>query len=289
VTGTLTGDGINAGGSLTLLQSVATQVGGAANQTNTYFGFYGAFAPTLVTQPTGRTLTLAGDIEIFGLTAVFPVLPFPTLDVPPTMPVLDTLTDQGFVLSGDNLAWLEYMSLNWDLSGVGGAERWNQGYYRVLDNQHVEFHPRPGQAPGIYNCFGINPAINTNTIQVQLVEPTTPKLFAEPMVATNYDAHVKMHCGPVLGLGVSIITLSQTATPSVLPGVVSLAIGNQFADLAIDPAIYLNDPLTHVAAISYGPISPALAGLSFWFQGVVLDSGAFVAPFATTNAWRIDF
>ena len=57
----------------------------------------------------------------------------------------------------------------------------------------------------------------------------------------------------------------------------------------IDPTIYLNDPVTHVADVNYGPISPALAGLSFWLQGVVLDLGAFLAPFAATNAWRIDF
>ncbi|MEO6596492.1 MAG: hypothetical protein ABIP94_17205, partial [Planctomycetota bacterium] len=42
--GTLTGTGANAGGSLTLANSVAVQVGGAANQTNTYFGYYGRFA-----------------------------------------------------------------------------------------------------------------------------------------------------------------------------------------------------------------------------------------------------
>ena len=290
VAGTLTGAGSNAGGSISLAQSVATQVGGAANQTNTYFGFFGAFAGTVVSQPTGHTIALTGNIELIGLTAVFPVLPFPTLDVPVTMPVLDTLTDQGFLLSGDNLAWLEYMSLNWDLSGSGtAAGRWNSGYFRVLDNQHVEFHPRPGQAPGVYNCFGFNPAIGTNTIQVQLIAPPGPRLYAEPSVASFYTAHVKMHTGPVIGLGVSIITLSSTLTPSFAPGIVSLGIGNQFADLIVDPAIYLNDPVTGIAEANYGPISPVLMGMTFWFQGVLLDSGAFVTPFASTNVWRLDF
>ena len=290
VTGTLTGNGLNAGGSISLTQSVATQVGGGANQTNTYFGFYGAFVPTVVTQPTGHTVAITGDIELIGLTAVFPVLPFPTLDVPPTMPMLDNLTDQGFVLSGDNLAWLEYMSLNFDLSGSGtAASRWNIGYFKVIDNQHVEFHPRPGQAPGIYNCFGFNPAINTNTIQVQLVAPTAPKLFAEPFVPSFFTTHVKMHCGPVVGPGCSIITLSTSPLPSDSPGIVTLGIGNSFSELLIDSNLYINDFVTGVAEVGYGPINPALSGLSFYFQGVVLDAGALVAPFATTNVWRVDF
>jgi hypothetical protein len=288
VTGTLTGNGLNAGGSITLAAANATQVGGGANQTNTYFGFYGAFVPTLVTQPTGRTLVLTGNAELFGLTAVFPVLPFPTLVVPPTMPSLPTLTDQGLLLQGDNLAWIELMACNWDLAGKGDATRWHSGYFKVIDNQHVEFHPRPGQAAGVYNVFGYNPAVPTNTIQVQLVAPTVPKFYAEPTVASFYSLHGMLHSGSS-NPAVSLVTLSSTFAPSVAPGIASLDIGNAFADLTIDPNVYAHDPVTGIAIANYGPIPPALSGLTLWFQGVTIDlvSGSF--PLPATNAWRVDF
>ncbi|MFY9343441.1 MAG: hypothetical protein WAT39_13175, partial [Planctomycetota bacterium] len=289
VTGTLTGDGLNAGGAIALANASAVQVGGGANQTNTYFGFYGALVPTLTSQPTARTLTLTGNAELFGLTAVFPVLPFPTLTVPATMPTLPTLTDQGLVLLGDNLAWVELFGANWDLHGVGSATRWHDGYFRVLDNQHVEFHPRPGKAPGVYNVFGFNPAIGTNTIQVQLTAPTTPQFFSEPTVASLCTLHGMVHSGAVVGPAISLVALSGTLAPSIAPGLASLAIGAGFTDFVLDPNLYAHDPATGIATANYGPIDPALAGVHFWFQAVVLDLGTGLLPLPASNAWRVDF
>ena len=288
-TGTLTGTGFNAGGLLTLTSSVSLQVGGAANQTNTYFGFYGAFATAITTQPTGHTVTITGNAELFGLTAVFPVLPFPTLTVQASHPTLPTLTDQGLVLEGDNLAWGELVGVGWDLVGGHAPSQWFGGWFRVLDNQHIELHPRPGAVPGTYNVAVYTPAIRSNEIAVDLVAPTTPQLFSEAAVASFYTAHVHIHSGTVVGPTLSVVTLSQTLLPSVAPGIASLDIGNQFLDLALDPVIYAHDPLTGIARTDYGPISPSLAGQRFWFQGLVLDFGALLWPLPATNAWAVDF
>jgi hypothetical protein len=88
---------------------------------------------------------------------------------------------------------------------------------------------------------------------------------------------------------VSLVTLSSTFAPSVAPGIASLDIGNAFADLTIDPNVYAHDPVTGIAIANYGPIPPALSGLTLWFQGVTIDlvSGSF--PLPATNAWRVDF
>lgn len=289
VSGTLTGTGQNAGGVIDLVPAVAVQVGGGANQTNTYMGFYGAFAPTIVTQPTGRTLAITGDVELFGLTAIFPVLPFPTLTVPAVVPSLPTLTDQGVVLEGDNLAWTELVSMNWDLIGGGDATHWAGGYFRVIDNQHVEFHPRPGQLPGSYSVFVFNPAVLSNTIQLDLTAPTTPALFAEPTVASFFTTHVRIHHGPAVGPCLSLVLLSPTLAPSVFPGLVSLDIGNGFADVVLDPIVYAHDAQTGIAEANYGPIDPALQGAWFYFQAAILDAGAQTMPLPVSNPWRVDF
>ncbi|HEX5052788.1 MAG TPA: hypothetical protein VFZ65_13510 [Planctomycetota bacterium] len=287
--GTLVGTGANDGGSITLANSVAVQVGGAANQTNTYIGYYGAFGATLTTQPTNRTLTLTGDAELFGLTATFPVLPFPSLDVPPVNPTLPTLTDQGMLLSGDNLAWAALVGLDFDIIGATDPSQWNSGYFRVLDNQHIEVHPRPGLAPGTYNLRVFNPAVLTNSIQVDLQAPATPQFFAEAAVPTNGIVHGYLHSGPVVGPTISIVVLSQTLLPSVAPGLCSLAIGNGFSDIVLDPSVYLHDPVTGIAPANYGPIPANLLGQTYYFQGLILDLGVSMLPLPETNAWGVQF
>lgn len=288
-TGTLTGMRANDGGQIALAASGATQVGGGTNQTNTYFGCYGRYTASLVAQPLGHSIALAGDAELFALTAVFPVLPFPSLAAPPTTPTLPTVTDQGVVLAGDNLAWVEQVGIDFDVHGLGDPSRFASGWLRVLDDHHVEVHPRPGQVPGLRNVRVLNPAFQSNPVQIQLTAPTAPVLYAEPLVGVWGAVHVRMHSGPVVGPALSLIVLSQTLAPSVLPGLASLAIGNNFTDIVLDPTIYANDPATGVAEVDYAPITPSLLGSYEWFQGLVLDLGAGTLPLPATNAWRVDF
>ena len=287
--GTLTGSGINAGGQIDLVQSGPTQVGGGANQTNTYFGCYAALAPTIVNQPTARTLAITGDAELSTLNAVFPVLPFPSLTVPPSQPTHPTVTDQGLLLQGHNLAWIELVSIDFDLLAPGQPNNFVNGWFRIVDNDRIEIHARPEAPPGVHNVRVLNPAVQSNAVAVDFVEPTTPALYAEPTVGAYGAVHLRLHHGQVVGPAVSLVALSQTLAPSAAPGVVSLDIGAAFSDLTVDPTVYGHDPLNHVAAIDYQPIVPALLGNTFYFQGVVLDVGAFAPPFAATNYWQVEF
>lgn len=288
-TGTLTGTGLNEGGQISLTQTSATQVGGGANNTNTYFGSYSAFSSSIVTQPTNRTLSISGDVEVFTLTAVFPVLPFPSLTTPLTVPQHPTVTDQGLVLEGSNLAWIELVGIDFDLYGKGDANDFLNGWFEVIDNTHVEIHPRPGLVPGTKNALVYNPAIQSNSVAVDLVAPTTPALYAEPTVGTGEMLHLRMHHGTVIGPAVALIGISQTPAPSVYPGITSLAIGNGFVDLLLDPLLYTHDGTTGVATIDYGPMSAALLGSTYYFQGMVVDIGLGAPPFESTNPWQVDF
>ncbi|MCB9878622.1 MAG: OB-fold nucleic acid binding domain-containing protein [Planctomycetes bacterium] len=287
-TATLTGTGVNAGGELSLTPTVATQVGGGANNTNSYFGFYGAFSASVVTQPTQRTLAPVGDVELFTLTAVFPVLPFPSLTAPATTPTLPTLTADGVVLEGDNLYWTELAAFDFDLMGKGDATAWFNGYFRVLDNQHLEVHPRAVQSPGLHNVLVYNPAIQSNSVQVDLVQPTVPTLVAEPSIGEFGVVHARVHHGTVTGPAFTMMTLSTTQLPSVYPGLASLTIGNNFTDLLIDYTLYSHDA-DGIAAANFGPITAQLLGLTFYFQAVILDVGAQTVPLPATNDWTVLF
>ncbi|MEO6597795.1 MAG: hypothetical protein ABIP94_23870, partial [Planctomycetota bacterium] len=215
--------------------------------------------------------------------------PFPTLVVPPTNPTLPTLTNQGMVLTGDNLAWTGLVGIGADLIGATSPSNWNGGYYRILDNQHIEVHPRPGAVPGTYNLRIFNPAVLSNAIQVDLVAPTTPKFFAEAAMLTGGIVHGHLHTGTVVGPTISIVALSRTLLPSVAPGVCSLAIGNGFSDITLDPNVYLHDAATGIAHADYGPIPAALLGQTYHFQGLILDLGVSTLPLPATNAWTVAF
>ncbi|MBM4061924.1 MAG: hypothetical protein FJ265_12635 [Planctomycetes bacterium] len=286
-TGTLTGQGLNAGGSIALAETVATQVGGAANQTNTYCGFYGAFAPTLLAQPAGRTIAIAGPVELFGLTATFPVLPFPVL-TPPAVPyTLDTLTDQGVVIEGDNLAWTDYVGVDWDLVGGRSAAQWFGGWFAVLDNQHLELHPRPGAVPGVHQLSIFNPAVRSNTQPITLTAPAAPRLISEAAVPAWTVQHLLVHSGPLTGPGLSAIALSDSLLPTTFPGLANLGIGNGGNDLFVFPGTFPHDPLTGIARCDL--FVPAGFATLLHFQAVVLDLGNLVLPLPATNVWSVAY
>lgn len=288
VTGTLTGKGQNAGGAINLVQTVASQVGGGANNTNTYSGYYGAFAATIVTQPTGSTIAINDDVEIFTLNAHFPVIPFPSVTVPATLPSLPTITDQGFILEGNNFAWIEQVGVDSDIIGQGGAEDYADGWFTILDNTHIEVHTLPTMDAGTYNLLVYNPAIQSNSISVELTVPTAPALYAQPTAGLGDTLKFRMHHGPIIGPSVAMMALSNTLAPSVYPGIVDLDLGNNFTDFVLDPSLYNHNPSNGVAEINYGPIQASLLGITFYFQGMVIDIGQGAPPFAETNHWQID-
>lgn len=288
-TGTLTGTGDNAGGLINLTQTSATQVGGGANNTNTYFGTYGSFATSIVSQPTSHTIAITGDAELFTLTATFPVLPFPTLTIPATPPQHPTVTDQGLILQGDNLAWVRLATVGGDIFNEGDPTDFLDGWLKIVDNNTIELHPRAGYVPGPYNLRLYNPAVQSNQLTLDLVAPATPAFYSEPTVGEGGTMHARMHHGTVIGPAAALVVLSQTLGASVVPGIASLDIGNNWTDYILDPTIYFHDGASGVADINYGPISAALLGQTYYFQGLVVDIGQGAPPFAETNYWQVDF
>jgi hypothetical protein len=286
-TGTLLGRGLNEGGDISITNSTAVQVGGAANQTNTYHGYYGAFSTNILVQPTARTIAITGDAELFGLNAIFPVLPFPSLTTPATAYSLPTLTDQGLIVEGDNLAWVELVGVGFDLIGGRHPSQWAGGYFQVIDNQHLEVHPRPGAAPGVYNLVVYNPAIVTAPQTLDLTAPVTPQLFSEAALEPWYTQHIYVHSGTVTGPALSAIAMSDSLQPTTFPGVANLGIGDNGQSIVIFPSTYGHDPVTGIARADL-VIPPGIWPL-LHFQAVTLDLGALVLPLPSTNVWSVTY
>lgn len=282
VSGTLTGAGPNAGGAIQLSGITPFQVGGGANQANHYVGFHCTLQAQVLTQPTARTLVITGPAQLHGLTGTFPVLPFPSETPGPAL-TLSTLTDQGIVITGDNLAWVDLIVFDnaWLRSSL--PLEWHRGWFRVIDNQHLEIHPPPGLAPGSYQAQINNPAFWIRSSPIQLVAPTSPTLVAEHEVRLPGTQHVRVHHGGMPGPALCAVGLSSDLLPSATPGVVSLAIGNQFQSLQVVPGSFAHDPLTGIASLDLGPIPAVFAGTTLHFQAVVLDLGNLVLPLPATT------
>jgi hypothetical protein len=286
--GSLTGLGRNAGGSMTLANVVSLQVGGGADQANQYFGLYDRFAVTLVQQPASRTIAVTGPADLHSLTATFPVLPFPVL-TDGLAPSLPTLTSQGVVLPGDNLAWVDSLFFGADYVTSTDAHDWFTGWYRVIDNQHVEVHPAPGKAAGSYAVAVFNPAIISNHVAVDLVPPAAPTLCSEAEVRTGRSQHLLAHGGPATGTVLAAFAFSPTLSPSIVPGVVHLDIGSQFADLVVLPGTWLADAATRVAGVTFASVPPSIAGTTLWFQAVVLSLDNVAFPLTSTSTWSTHY
>ncbi|MFO1029876.1 MAG: hypothetical protein U1F60_02250 [Planctomycetota bacterium] len=289
VTATLVGDGLNAGGSITLTNTIAAQIGGGSNQTNTYIGWYGAFAANITQQPQNRTIAVTGPVELFSTTAVFPVLPFPVLDVPATTPKLPTLTDQGLILSGDHFAWTEMFAVGWDLNGGHSKFDWQGGYFRVIDNQHIEVHPRPGREPGTYPIAIINPAIASNSINIELTAPTTPKLYTEDEIPPYWLANVYVHAGSLTGHAMTLVGFSLSNLPTSYPYIVDLGIGNNGFELIVDWRWIQNDPITGIAQVDYPNYPNWWGGLKWYMQAGVLDTSLPYVVLEPTNVFSVQF
>ncbi len=287
--GTLSGRGDNVGGRIDLTTSAPFQIGGGANQANLYVGFSGQCAATVAVQPTNKLVTVLGDASFHALLSTFPVLPFPTLTVPTAPPALSTLTEQGFVIEGQNLAWVNAVAVGPDFLSAGTAANWYRGYYRILDNNHVEVHPVPGHAAGGYSLRMFNPAIVTNSISVQLVEPTAPTLRTESTLRLGQSHHMLVHRGGIPGNVISAVAFSPDLIPSVLPGFLLLDIGNDFTSVELLPPVTGHDPVSGIAAFTIGPVPASIVGAQLHFQAILLELGNDVYPLRTSDTWTTSY
>ncbi|MBK8099807.1 MAG: hypothetical protein IPK26_22105 [Planctomycetes bacterium] len=287
-TGTLTGTGINAGGVIALTPNGAFQVGAGANQANLYFGGYGRLNATVQTQPTQRTIGIIGTAELHLLTGTFPVLPFPVVTSVSTTN-LSSLTDQGITVTGDNFAWL--VAVQWGGDWIAGttASQWRNGWFEVLDNQHVVIHPVAGRAPGNYPVSVTNPVVPESIGTISLVAPTAPTLRSEGSRDAGATQHILVHHGNLTGPVLTAIAFSFELSPSVLPGVVSLGIGNQFQSLTVAPGMLTHDPITGIAELPFGPLPAGIGTFDLHWQAAVVPLSGTPYPLPVSDVWTAHY
>lgn len=285
--GTLTGSGINAGGSIQLAPVGAVQVGTGADQGNVFVGLSCDFTAASVTQPTSRTVTVTGDLELRVNTGLSCLIPLPQVSTG-ILQTLPTVTEHKVIYTGTDLGWVTWAAVGPRSFGIDPRE-WFNGSVRIVDHDTVELSIPQGMAPATYPVRLFTVGGLSNPLTLDLTAPTSITLRTEDTRAIGEDQHWVIHQGPIVAPVFSFLLLSLSNVPSDAPGIFSVDIGDSFASLIIFAAAF-HDPATGVGTVPLNDIAPGLTGLRFHAQAVAWDtSNANFFPLLSSNAWFTDY
>jgi hypothetical protein len=142
----------------------------------------------------------------------------------------------------------------------------------------ITFTLPPLPSIGTHPVTATSPSGGTSAPIPLDVIPTAPPVLVVPSVtATGITFTATTYATPG---DLVFLTFSLSNIPSVLPGIVSLGLGNGFAQLFWFPGQVAN-PLQGSTTLSF-TVPPGLAGNSFYFQAVAV-APSLAVPFATTG------
>lgn len=283
--GTLTGEGINAGGQLQLATSVPFQVGVGAGQGNTFYGTDGTLLVSVVTQPTSHTITPTGTLRLQANLSTKCVLPKPIV-TSGQVQQSDTLTDQRLVYHGPELGFVQQAVLGTRFLSLNDR-LWYEGHVRILAHDTIEVSVPQGMAPGQYPLWLLNQATVSDPATVNLVAPAERTLRTESDRLAGEAQHWLVHQGSNHpGFHFTFLTLSTSNVPSVAPGLVDLQIGNGFAELILLD-IVINDAVTGIGTVVLPAVPANFAGFRLYAQGALMDNTFF--PLLSSDVWYTDY
>ena len=279
--GSLTGSGLNAGGVIHVGVTGAVQVGLGADQGNSYFGLAAALTATAIVQPPAHPIRVTGNLSIRANVATQCILPTPLVISGITQSTA-SVTQQRLSYVGVDLGWCEQAALGSTIVAAGDVRQWYTGNLRVVDHGTIELSIPQGLPPAVYplRLLGAGGASNQMTVNVHA--PVTPTLRTENDRLIGEPQHWVLHQGNLPLPVFSFLVLSESALPSSSPGIVSLAIGNQFNDILILHGIF-HDPVTGLG-MGFVPAIPfRMAGRRVLAQAAMLSSAGF--PLFASDTW----
>ncbi|HEB54073.1 MAG TPA: hypothetical protein ENI87_12535 [bacterium] len=279
VTGALTGRDDNSGGLVQVSQANPFQLGVGAQNGNLYFGMSGDLAVTVAQQPTGRTIAPTGGAELRATLATSCVLPPPQVATGDNQTV-DNVTNSVLTFTGQDLGFVEQAAIGNTIVGLD-ERQWLDGFVRIVDHGTLELSIPQGIPAGSYPLAFLNPTRISNPLTLHVQEPTTPTMATEPDRLVGEPQHWITHGGSVAPPMLALVVLSTSNQPSTAPGIVSLQIGNQFAETLLF-GFALQDPLSNLSVVTLPQVPAAFGGGTIHSQVVLFDGTQF--PLQPTNA-----
>jgi len=287
-TGTLVGDGGNAGGRIALANSGAVQVGLGAAQGNLFFGAMGSFTPTVVSQPTGRTIAPTGDVALQWNLGTACILP-PAQVLTGQNQTLPTVTELPAVYTGTDLGFCEQVAVGTWIIASQDPRRWFDGWLHVVDHQTVRVHLPQTFPAGTHPVMLLTRSGGTAQMTLQTQPPAVPTLRTEDSILPGQTQHWVVHQGHLQGPVLTYLLLSGSDLPSLLPGLISLGIGNQFQELLVVPGL-LHDPVTGLLVVPVNGMSPVFLGTRLFSQAAMIELlSQNPLPLPTSGVWSTQY
>lgn len=156
---------------------------------------------------------------------------------------------------------------------------WGTGAFRVRSDTMMDVYPPQAMPAGTYGVRFRNPLQASNVFNVKVtfetgrVLHTNSNLTAGKALTVNVARNGEPQTTPC------IVTFSPHKIPSVVPGVISLEIGNNLSTLFQLPLLGF-DSATRCLKLTL-PTSASQAGLTLWFEAAYVRDPL---PIPTTNA-----
>ncbi len=197
--------------------------------------------------------------------------------IPPKPPVLSSIAPKSYTALDGKSIMLTGTNLQTVSKILMGSLSLNPD---SVSNTSVSFTPPlPTSlgALGSYSVKVVNPAGTSNSLQLRVDPSHPPKLFGPGLLTTfrTVDDDLWTDNG-----WIGIYYVSTSNQPSVIPGVVSLGIGNQFGIL-LPFGSFVGDKVGHASLRWVVPFG--LAGKTFHWQAVVLDPKNVKFPLEVTK------
>lgn len=164
-----------------------------------------------------------------------------------------------------------------------------RGSYEVVSDALLRVTLPQALPPASYTVQVDNRACSSGTLPLEVVLPSRPALAAPASVTAGQAFTVFASRGGMAAATQVGLALSPSNLPSSFPGVVDLAIGNQFQVLVLLPTFVPTDPTTGATSFTL-PSVPSLAGQTWHLQAVLIDpTSTTPLPLSTSNAAAVAF
>jgi hypothetical protein len=180
-------------------------------------------------------------------------------------------------LTGTGLADVDRVLFGAQTITSRSADDWHGGWFEVLSDGAVDVHPPQNQPAGGHELVLANPGYRSPAVRVDVAHNPTRFLGCEPRIRPGKTLHVAVHRGNEPPATLSLLTLSGSALPVHLPGLIDLAHGGHPAQV-LDPSFYLvpgalpHDPALRTATWLL-PVPPGLPPVTLYFQALMVDPG----------------
>ena len=196
---------------------------------------------------------------------------------------LPVVTDECFTVSGRCLDLIDEVRFGSRLLAEGGTL--GEGGWGVSeDGNELEVCPPQCLPAGCYTIYLKRRGCVVARFRVNLFEPTEPTLACDDELSVGETQCIYVHDGGQARPNRLFILISPDNTPSVIPGLVELGLGNNFTNYFC--GVSLEGPC---AVECIGVVPENFVGFRLYFQMVVLNTSGQFLPLPVTDVCSTDY